>query len=380
MITMQKNSLINKIGIITHHNVHNHGAQLQLNALKMVLESKGFNVVVLDYNKNYDFYSNDANSKYNISIKSIPFYIKYIFKYGIKRTMFNIHKRKLLNISKKLICNNTEFYTKSMNLDLVIVGSDEVFSIETGLNPFFWGHGVPSKRIISYAASFGPTDMDFINSKNAYNFIKSGVAQFDKISVRDINSQNIISALSTTIPPIVVDPVLLYGYDKELSASISKRKIKRPYILIYSYDNNMNDKDEIVKIISYARLHGLKLVSGGFFHSWCDYNINVDAFGVLELFKNADLVITDTFHGTIISLITKRNFAVKIRNNSNKLAYLLEQYDLLDRITDSFTDLDKVFSYEINYTLVDLSIRSNVNQSMQFLDSILMQHEGRNNE
>lgn len=82
------------------------------------------------------------------------------------------------------------------------------------------------------------------------------------ISVRDENSFNIVSHLLGKDPVRVCDPVLLYGYERERARF---KKIERsPYLLIYAYDNRMNDKKEVDAIKAYARANHLELVSPGF--------------------------------------------------------------------------------------------------------------------
>ena len=58
-----------KYGIITHYDVHNHGALLQLNALKQVLKSYSIDAQALQFDKNYDFMCRDMKAKYEISLK-----------------------------------------------------------------------------------------------------------------------------------------------------------------------------------------------------------------------------------------------------------------------------------------------------------------------
>lgn len=72
-----------KIGILTHYDVNNQGAQLQMYALKRELEKLGHNVKILTYVKNYDF-DLEKKLKYQPSLKSIPTYLKeYLFKRGL---------------------------------------------------------------------------------------------------------------------------------------------------------------------------------------------------------------------------------------------------------------------------------------------------------
>lgn len=330
-----------KTGIITHYNVHNHGAVLQLYALHKVLSGLGYDAKALQYKKNYDFMSTGIENKYSISVKSIPFYIKYVFKNGIRRTLFNIKKRKILinfKNDKRLI---GEYYSKADNLELVVIGSDEIFSIESGLNPCFWGMGVKADKIISYAASCGPTVVQDIIDRNAVNFIKAGIETIDTVLVRDKNTQTVVKTLGGKDAAIVCDPVLLYDFREELVNEIVafKAKHRKKYCIVYSYDYNMNDAETVTSIKKYAKDKGLKIVSVGYYHKWCDKNVNADPLDVFLWFSGAEAVFTDTFHGTVISMAARVDFFTKVNGNANKLGFLLEQYQFNDRKVESFTEI-----------------------------------------
>ena len=59
-----------KFGIVTHYDVHNHGAVLQLTALVKVLARKGIEAKALQFDKNYDFLGVALKSKYDIASRS----------------------------------------------------------------------------------------------------------------------------------------------------------------------------------------------------------------------------------------------------------------------------------------------------------------------
>ena len=143
-----------KIGILTHYNVYNHGAQLQMFALKNWLEEKGNEVTILTYEKNFDF--NKASEKRNsASVKNIGYYLKhYLLKKGIGLTLFNVKKVGLL---KKDFQNIKTAPYDDNDCDVVIIGSDEVFSIDVGCNKMMYGHGLNGKPAIAYAPAFGRT-------------------------------------------------------------------------------------------------------------------------------------------------------------------------------------------------------------------------------
>ena len=356
-----------KIGIITHYNVHNHGALLQLYALKSVLEKGNNDVSALTFKKNFDFMESGIDKKYDISIKSLFWYLSYIRKIGLKRTFFNIRKKNILDNFKRPLVG--EYYSRAKNLDTVFIGSDEVFSIEAGINPFFFGIGVPCSNIYTYAACCGPTDLKLINEKRMEKLIKAGLQDIKKLSVRDKNTFDVVSSLTDKQVDVVCDPVLLYGYADEIEKA--KRKIKDDYLLIYAYDNNMNEPEETKKIIAFARKNNLKIISVGFYHKWCDKCVDGDPIDILGYFKYAKYIITDTFHGSVMSLITNANFTTKIRGNKNKLYDLLTRFNLTERIIENFDNVENILNTEIDYKEVNDSIFSFREKSIAYIRECL---------
>lgn len=126
-----------KFGIITHYDVHNHGALLQLNALVQVLSQKGIKAYALQFDKNYDFLGVELKNKYNISIKSVAFYLEYLKEQGVKKTTFNVKKKKLLEAFKQQQNLVGGYYTREKDLSAIVIGSDEVFALHTGPTPIF---------------------------------------------------------------------------------------------------------------------------------------------------------------------------------------------------------------------------------------------------
>lgn len=339
-----------RIGILTHYDVNNLGAQLQMYGLYNFIKELGHNPIILTYNKNFDF-KQDEKLKNQITIKSIPYILNnYLVKKGLKLTLFNIKK---YNINKKFRNNNFQFeFYANADVDMVIVGSDEVFSIPVGINVMMYGHGLKTDKCISYAPSFGQTNIDMIYSHNCFNLISSGLKGFKSLSARDENTKMLINLLTGRDSKIVIDPVILYNFNS------IKRKIKyiEKYILIYSMDRWMNDLLEIEAIRSFAEKKGLKTVSVGTYHKWCDININCDCIEWIEYFRNASFIISDTFHGTVLSIITNTPMAIFVRKeNSNKIIDLLTKTNLLDRriLEISSMNLDLLYNQSIDFNIVN---------------------------
>ena len=358
-----------KFGIITHYDVHNHGAILQMNALKKVLEQR-FNIAadILQYTKNYDFMGCDKKYKYEFSIKSIKQYIYYLRSRGVRLFLFNVKKKIIFERFKKDEKLTGDFYSKSKTLDGIVIGSDEVFALHTGPTPALFGYALPSDKVFSYAGSFGPTTLEEINSLHCTEFVRGGLSGLKGMGMRDLNSIHISETLTGRKALLTVDPVILYGYKKELSIC---KPINKKYVLVYAYETRMNNKEEYQHIIDFAHKKGLKVVCPGFYHKWADKNVNVSPTELLRWFKYSEYVITDTFHGAVLSMITGREMAVKIRDNANKLKNLLSEYNLEHRVIDDNWNLSEVFSAKLDITKINNEIAARKKTSMEYLKSMI---------
>ena len=255
-----------------------------------------------------------------------------------------------------------------------MIGSDEIFSIEAGPNPWYYGIGVPCDCQISYAASFGPTTLEMIKEHHVGGMIEAGLKSMKHIAVRDRNSAEIVEHYTGKMPTIVCDPVLLNGFADQFSAeALNSFKQEHPekYCIVYSYDYNMNDDQTVKSIKEYAQKRNLKIYSVGYFHRWCDKSINLDPLDIFKWFACSEMVFTDTFHGSVLSLTTGAQFVSMIRGNGNKLAFLLEQYGVPDRKVNDFSTIEKIVHSPIDYNIVGKTIEDIRKQSMQYLGSAL---------
>lgn len=359
-----------KYGIVTHYDVHNHGALLQLNALVKVLR-KNFNVdaFALQYDKSYDFMGRYLKSKYQLSIESIGIYWKYLWERGLCLFIFNIRKKLLFENFKSREKLVGKFYTEYANLDGIVVGSDEVFALHTGPTPVLFGHALPSNKVFSYAGCFGPTTIGDIERLHCSAFVASGLQTMVGLSVRDKNSAEIVKLLTGKDATMVVDPVILYGYEEEL-AMLTKPNLP-PYLLVYAYETRFNAREEVEAIRNYARQKHLRILCAGFYHKWADVNINTDPVDLLRYFKYAECVVTDTFHGAVMAMINEREMAVKIRDNGNKLLNLLGEYGLLTRVIGDDWNLSEIFDKPQNNNRLNEEIKERRRKSMSYLHSII---------
>lgn len=356
-----------QVGILTYYGVHNHGAVLQANALKSVLKHLGHDVLFLSFERSYEYISAEQTKKYKIGLSSVPYYFKFMQEKGIGNIAYNVLKNRTLNTFRSSQFQFVPY--DQFSGDVTVVGSDEVFSLEIGYNPFMYGYSLKSRSVISYSGSFGPSTVREIEEKGKTDLIRDGLNKFKAISVRDQNSQDIIQRLCGKDVPLTCDPVLLYGYKKEQQRYVPKVP---KYIAIYAYDHRMNDSDEVDAIRAYAKKHDLKIYSIAYYHKWCDRNINVDPIQLLGWMRNAELVITDTFHGSVISIICNSPMVVKTReSNENKLSYLLREYGLENRKINNFSEIEEVTGADIDFEDMNKRVLEKREYSLNYLRNAL---------
>ncbi len=357
------------IGILTYYNVHNHGAVLQAYALQQVLKNAGYNVKFLRFTRNYDCIDEKKANKYKMSLRSIGIYTKYLVNNGIGAIIYNYKKNRTLNKFRKANFDTSIRYNDYRGQN-VCIGSDEVFAIDVGINPFFYGHCLKAKNIFSYAGCFGASDLNSIDINGCKELISSGFNRMNAIGVRDENSYKIASNLVDKKIMYNCDPVILYGYDHEIT-ELRKQKINDRYILLYSYDRNFNTAEEIEVLKKFAKKHNCRIYSVGYYHKWCDKNINVAPIDLLKYFCNAEFIVTDTFHGSVLSIITASEFCVYVRNNSNKVNNLLREYGIENRAIIQISDIESKYEMAIDYTKVQILLADRRKKSYDFLNECL---------
>lgn len=357
-----------KVGIMSMQRVYNYGSFLQGYALKTMIEELGCDVEFVDYKVGKcivdNLNKNTLISKIICKSKIISKLAEYMgydapFKEKIK---FILYKK---NYARKnfpiLGINDKPNYNPK--LDVLIIGSDEVFNCvqnnkNVGYSIELFGANNNADKLISYAGSFGNTTIDKLKEYNIDTEVGSLLNKFDAISVRDKNSGNIVRTLTNKEPYYHLDPVLVYDYMNKCN-KIPKNVCKRDYIILYGYSGRFS-KTECNIIKDYSKKNNKKIYCIGGVQSICDKFIDCSPFEVLSYFKHADAVITDTFHGTIFSIITKRNFITLVRKsdgtrygNEEKLTDLLDRLKLSNRIINDINELEQYFSRDINYNETD---------------------------
>lgn len=368
-----------KVGIMTMQRIFNYGSFLQAYALKKIIEDFDYRVQFVDYHPGKTLVTDTNNGTFRKLKKAVEALklktsLKNKFKFICYKKDYAQQIFPLLGIDNRMNYNTTD-------LDDLVIGSDEVFNCvqsnpNVGYSVDLFGKNNRAKKLISYAASFGNTTIEKLDKYGVLNEVKENLAKFDSLSVRDTNSEKIVASLTGKTPNVNVDPVLAY-FDKIRLNNVLKEVrgySKDSYLIVYGYTGRFSI-EEAKLIRKFAHNKGLKIVCLGGIQHYCDDFVNADPFEVLGLFRNAKYIITDTFHGTIMSIINERPFVTVIRNkgygNSQKLGDLLVRLNLEDRQIYDFAKVDRYFAKTINYGATSELLDKYRKETVKYLEEAL---------
>ena len=334
-----------KIGILTFHCAHNYGAVLQCYATQEFLRSKGYDVEIINYRPKYLL---QPYLLFNIRriisrnpILMLKKVIKEILTFHIRYKRWKGFEKFINN--RLILSEWVEKTSISSKYDIYIVGSDQI-----------WNNGITNrddiyfckfpfekgcKKYISYAASMEATTLD----KNA--LYKNLLNDFDAISVREKNIQNLLTPYTNLPIQHVLDPTLMVS-PKIWDSLPSKSDNKDKYVVVYQVAENPNT----IRIAEHiAKQIGTKVK---ILVAWIGRNSSIkfqDATPeeFVNTIRNAACVVTTSFHGTAFSLIFNRPFyTIKLSNSGNtRSTSLLKSISLEDRLIGindfpSFSDID----------------------------------------
>ena len=220
-----------------------------------------------------------------------------------------------------------------------------------------------AKQTVSYAACFGATTLDDLKRLGVRQKAGSLLREFSRVSVRDQNSYDIVKELTGKEPELHIAPVLLHSF--------SEIELTRPepfdYILVYAYNNRLSAQ-EAEQIRRFADKTGKRLLCVNNYQDFCEEKRVASPLKVLSYFRYADYVVTDTFHGSVLSIKYNRPFSAFIRaSNRQKMSFLLNQFGLLSRGIDNPEQLGVVLESPIEYQPVNTTLHKEQEKAMQYL-------------
>lgn len=356
-----------KIGILTFHCAHNYGAVLQCYATQEFLKSKGYEVEIINYRPEYllepyrIFSTKKILSKNPVrTIKNIIFLL---LTFVIKAKRWKGFERFINN--KLNISNIASKDTIPSNYDAYIVGSDQIWNpkITEGFDGVYFcdfPFNKKSKKYIAYAASMESAKLD----NNETDFYSKQLANFNSISVREAQLKDLLQPLTSTSIKQVLDPTLMVSPDVWNSFTTNKTNNEK-YVVIYQVRHNQ-DTIRIAQDIAKQIDAKIKILV-----AWPQlYKRDIYQTATPEDFaniiRNAECVVTTSFHGTAFSIIFNKPFyTIKLNDGADSRSVsLLEALNLEDRMIE--TNETPIFS-TIDYRLANEKLDALRQESQGFL-------------
>lgn len=354
--------LVTKIG-------KNYGALLQAYALKRTLENldNDVNILYYDLDKTKNTYrllprvnSRSSFIKFLASIKRLR-----ATKQSVK--CFLEFREKYFNFTR-VYNNYNELCSDSPLADVYITGSDQVWNPKINFDPaYYLMFGNEDAIRVSYAASIG---ISKIPEKYEEEFI-SRVKKIEHRSVREESAKQLLEEYGIT-STVHVDPTLLLKQEDYNRIAV-ETKIKKPYVLLYL----LIIPEKVEQYINQVRIMypGHLIVSiPGSTHAKKMGDLEVADIGPCEflgLVRDASAVLTSSFHGTVFSIIYRRNFiSILPMGTGERISNLLDNLKLTNRIASSPREVIHI-DEDINWSDVEEIINIQRKNSLDYLESVI---------
>lgn len=342
-----------KIGILTQHFLLNYGGIIQNFALQQVLLKLGHDPLTFEHDTCYSrtrwFLRSAKHVLKNHSLKGLPAYPTYQGRICNK----NFIKFVLKNIRSVTVNDFTPDLTQKYGLDAYVVGSDQVwrpaFNLGPRLDNMFLDFAGDDVKKISYAASFGCKEWEYTEEQE--RMCGKLAKRFDAISVREASGVDLCKEHFGVDATLVLDPTLLLNKEDYGKVCHDVPK-KEKHIFVYSL---VVSEGVLAVAEKVAEAMGLSIIVKQAGRKVKKEDTIEDWFAE---FRDADYVVTDSFHGMVFSIIFNKPFSIVMNPSGGNDRYLslLSQLGLMERIVSD--ELQPVFSAidwsDVNHRLTEL--------------------------
>lgn len=333
-----------KIAIITITNGANYGNRLQNYALQNTLVELGHEVQTIQMKTSKEFFCKNA------VIFHLKRFVKRIVRgesnknYHFRKIKFDAFNERYVCLSRyALKCSKAPTKIES-DYDLFVFGSDQIWNpriplIKESIEGYL-GEFVTSKKKVAYAASIATDDIP----ETYIPLFAKALPKFEQITVREESGYTIMSNMFGIDAPVVLDPTMLLDADvwRRIENKPSYMGKERFIVTYFLSGRNETISDYIQRV---ASLYGVDRVINLDFEFLNDKQIeNSDYFATdpcefLWLIDNAECVLTDSYHGSVFSVLFHKPFTVferhavdKDNNMVSRLYTLLNRFELEEQI------------------------------------------------
>lgn len=375
---MKKNK---KIGILTFHASHNCGSMMQAYATQQLLNKLGYD------NEIINFQNEGQRDMYAVIHKKLT--VKNLIKnsllwphYFTLKRHWNDYEEFLHNtfILSKEKFEKTEHIDSIKDLyDACICGADQIWNItiKDADDAYFLPFEKGNMKKISYAPSFGAKEI--AKHTDDYEKYNNYLSDFDFLSIRENNGQKWIKKMIGKEVPVVLDSTLMIDesdYEKIRKSSGIKGKYIFYYAPTYSkkldkFVKQISKKYNIPVVVWNSREYFLK----GEYLNGFKMPVHQEPGIYLDLIKNAELVITTSFHGTIFSTIERKKFWI-LKNGGmyttdDRVITLVNQLCVSNRLIEPNFDASKDYFEEVDYNEYEKNLKMLREHSLNYLKESL---------
>jgi hypothetical protein len=362
-------------GIVTMHRPRNVGSALQAYGLQYTIDKLGFRCEIIDY-----LYPNAFHRQTSVKSRLCKVGNAQLKRWlgGGKFELSERHFQEFLSERLRL----TSCYPTQESLrdnppvyDLYVVGSDQVWNSDymRGDPSFFCSFAPTEKPIISYASSFGVARVP-LEYRDTY---KTHLQRLSHISVRERDAVDLVRTLSGRQATLVLDPTLLLT-ESEWVAHMPALETVKPYILCYG---NVHSEQYARRLALHLRARtGLRVVwlfgrPWDRFRSSGHHVFDVGPLEFLAWVKNASLVLTQSFHGTIFSVNFRRPFYSMhqtTRTGNTRQMNILQWLGCEDRALEIGQVFPEKDLFDLDFDAVHSRLSTLRDESVGYLRSALM--------
>ena len=363
-----------QIGIATFFD-DNFGTCLQAYALQQTIKKLGYESEIIRY------YRGERNVQTESRWKKIFRYspqtvYKYITQRAIierKRSAFKIFRAQHISFSNEAYYRDSQLDVLKNKYDVYVCGSDMIWSEDFQDDwEFLYLTFADKDKSIAYAPSFGKNYLSNSNVERCRPFINA----IGFLSCREQAGVDLIKQHFNLDATHVVDPTLLIDSEEWNNAiGREKRLVEKKYNLAYCFLGTKNGREKIFKQIKGQRNRELVFLSGadGNYKSYM-YQGSAGPFEFVQMYRDAEFVLTDTFHGMLFSIIFRKPFVVLAKEpfgvSAERLKYTLASLGLEDRYIQYDAVIDEKF-LTLDYTSVEEKLNRMQNTSIKYLKESL---------
>ena len=377
-----------KIGILTFQASENCGSMLQAYALRETLARKfSIDTELINYanfvsRSMYGYY--DMRPKKSAIAHNIENVIIFKSLRESKKWYFEFSDKFLVKSDRN--CKNEKDLSRISNkYDIIIAGGDQIWNVrcaDAGKEFFLNFTKNPNIRKVAFSPSLGGANINkYADDINKY---KKLLLSFEMLSVREPNGKKWLEELTGREVPIIADPTLLLTQE-EWCTWLPVPEFREEYIFNYAFYHNRPETNRILENIS--KITGLPVIV----MDYKSYDLyKLDQYGIkkcemsgplafLGLMKNASLVLTQSFHGTLFSALFNRPFwsydwEGTHNPDDDRAIAILNQFGLQERykMIDELKNMSKDEILEpVNYKEVNVHIEMLRKEAMEYIESFI---------